>query len=379
MSKGKILALVVVVTMVFAMVSVQGAGGTIKLGTVLPISGAVSAYGTESRDAILMAVEEINAKGGILGKKIEMVVEDDENSPDKTMNALKKLVARDKIVGFIGAMTSKCSLAVTKYSQAKKLIMITPTSTNDAVTDAGDLIFRSCYKDSFQGEVAAQYAYETLKTKKAAILYDITNDYSKGLMTNFTQKIKALGGKVVASETYSAGDKDFNAQLTKIKAVNPEVIFIPDYYNTISLIAKQVRAQGITVPLLGADGWDEITNNAGDEVLNCYYCNHYSPEANDSVIKDFVKKFEAKYKSTPNALAALSYDATYILAEAIQRAKSTDSEKIKAAMMKTNRKFVTGNIRFDAKHNPIKSAVMLKIVKGADGKLSTQYAGTVNP
>jgi branched-chain amino acid transport system substrate-binding protein len=379
MSKGKILTVLAVFVMVSALVSVQGAGGTIKLGTVLPISGPVSAYGTESRDAMLMAVQEINAKGGILGKKVEMLVEDDENSPDKTMNALKKLVARDKIVGFVGAMTSKCSLAVTKYSQAKKIVMITPTSTNDAVTDAGDFIFRSCYKDSFQGEVVAQFAFETLKVKKAAILYDITNDYSKGLTTSFTQKIKTLGGQVVASETYSAGDKDFNAQLTKIKATKPDVIFIPDYYNTISLIAKQVRAQEMTIPMVGADGWDEITNNAGDEVLNCYYCNHYSPEANDPEVKDFVKKFEAKYKATPNALAALSYDATNILAQAIQKAKTTNPEKVKAAMVKTNGKFVTGHIRFDAKRNPIKSAVMLKIVKGANGKLETKYAGTVNP
>jgi branched-chain amino acid transport system substrate-binding protein len=379
MGKGKVLALFAALIMIFALMPVYGAGGTIKLGTVLPISGAVSAYGTESRDAILMAVEEINAKGGVLGKKIQMVVEDDENSPDKTMNALKKIVARDKVIGFIGAMTSKCSLAVTKYAQAKKIIMITPTSTNDAVTDAGDFIFRSCYKDSFQGEVVAQYAFETLKVKRAAILYDITNDYSKGLTTNFSQKLKALGGQVVASETYSAGDKDFNAQLTKMKAAKPEVIFIPDYYNTISLIAKQVRAQGITIPLVGADGWDEITNNAGDEVLNCFYCNHYSPEANDPEVKSFVTKFEAKYKSSPNALAALSYDATYILAEAIQKAGSTNTAKIKAAMMKTNRKYVTGRIKFDANRNPIKSAVMLEIVKGADGKLATKYAGTVNP
>jgi branched-chain amino acid transport system substrate-binding protein len=379
MGKGKILTLLVIFVMVFALMSVHGAGGTIKLGTILPISGAVSAYGTESRDAILMAVEEINAKGGVLGKKIEMMVEDDENSPDKTMNALKKLIARDKIIGFVGAMTSKCSLAITKYDQAKKVVMITPTSTNDAVTDAGDYIFRSCYKDSFQGEVAAQFAFETLKVKKAAILYDITNDYSKGLMTNFFQKFRALGGQVMAAETYSAGDKDFNAQLTKISTAKPEVIFIPDYYNTISLIAKQVRAQGITIPLLGADGWDEITNNAGDEVLNCFYCNHYSPEANDPEVKNFVKKFESKYKSTPNALAALSYDATYILAEAIQKAGSPNPEKIKIAMMKTNRKFVTGRIKFDANRNPIKSAVMLEIVKGTDGKLTTKYAGTVNP
>lgn len=385
MSKGRVLLVVAVFVMVIALMNCYGASKTINLGAIQPISGVVSAYGIQTRDAINMAVDEINAKGGVLGKQIKMIVEDDEASPDKSMNALKKLVAKDKIVGFVGALTSKCSLAITKYAQAKKVIMISPSSTNDTVTDAGDYIFRACYKDSFQGQVVAQFSYETLKAKKAAILYDITNDYSKGLTTNFSDKFKSLGGQIVASESYSAGDKDFNAQLTKIKAAQPEVLLIPDYYNTVSLIAKQVRAQGINIPMVGADGWDEVTNNAGDEILNCYYSNHYHPEANDPDVKNFVKKFGEKYKDAsgkpivPNALAALGYDATYILAEAINKAGSTDPEKIKAAMMETNRKFVTGNIKFDAHRNPVKSAVMLKVVKGADGKLTTQYAGTVNP
>lgn len=384
MRKRKILSLAAVVVMLIAMIAftatVNGAGQTIKIGTILPISGAVSAYGIESRDAMNMAVAEINAKGGVLGKKLELVVEDDENSPDKTMNAMKKLVARDRIVAFVGAMTTKCTLAITKYAQAKKVVMVTPTSTNNTVTDAGDYIFRVCYTDSFQGQVVARYAFETMKAKKAAVLYDNTNDYSIGLTRNFKEKFEKLGGKIVAQESYSSSDKDFNAQLTKIKAAGPEVLFIPDYYNTVSLIAKQVRAQGLNIPMVGADGWDEITNNAGDEVLNCYYANHYFPEANDPKVKNFVKNFKTKYKGvTPNALAALSYDATYIVAEAIQKAGSTASAKIRAALMKTNGKFVTGSIRFDAKRNPIKPAVMLKIVKGADGKLTTQYAGTVNP
>lgn len=379
--KSKVLALTAVCLLIVSMMFTvaQGAGKTIKLGTIQPISGQVSAYGTQTRDAILMAVEEINAKGGVLGRKIEMAVEDDEASPDKAKNAIMKLVARDKVIAVIGALTSKCSLAITKYAQEKKIVMISPTSTNDTVTDAGDYIFRACYNDSFQGEVVAQFSYETLKAKRAAILYDITNDYSKGLTTNFSSKFKALGGQIVASESYSTNDKDFNAQLTKIKATKPDVLFIPDYYSTISLIAKQVRSQGLTIPMVGADGWDEITNNAGDEVLDCYYSNHYSPDANDPEVKAFVKKYEAKYKITPNALAALGYDATYILAQAIQRAKSTDPAKIKVAMMKTNRKYVTGHIKFNSKRNPVKSAVMLKVVKGKDGKLATQYAGTVNP
>ena len=384
MGKKRVLTLVALAAMLIAMiaftVTVNGAAQTIKIGTILPISGAISAYGIESRDAMNMAVAEINAKGGVLGKKLELVVEDDENSPDKTMNAIKKLVSRDRVTAFVGAMTSKCTLAITKYAQAKKLVMVTPTSTNDTVTEAGDYIFRICYTDSFQGQVVAQYAFETLKTKKAAILYDNTNDYSKGLTNNFKEKFEKLGGKIIAQESYSSTDKDFNAQLTKIKAAGPEVLFIPDYYSTVSLIAKQVRAQGLNIPMVGADGWDEITNNAGEEVINSYYSNHYSPEADDPQVKNFVKNFQAKYKGvTPNALAALSYDATYVMADAIKKAGSTDSAKIRAALLKTNGKFVTGSIRFDAKRNPIKSAVMLKIVKGSDGKLTTQYAGTVNP
>lgn len=379
MFKGKFLTLGLVTLMVTALVVGCGQSDTIKLGAIQPISGQISAYGTQTRDAIMMAVEEINANGGVLGKKLEMIVEDDEASPDKTKNAFKKLVAKDKVIGLVGALTSKCSLAITQEAQVKKVVMITPSSTNDTVTDAGDYIFRACYNDSFQGQVCAQFAYETLKGRKAAIIYDVTNDYSKGLTTNFKEKFESLGGTVVVAESYSTGDKDFNAQLTKIKAARPDVLFIPDYYSTVSLIAKQVRNQGLTIPMVGADGWDEITNNAGDEVLDCYYSNHYSPDANDPEVTKFVAKYEEKFKITPNALAALGYDATYILAEAIERAGSTDPEEIKAAMTETDKKFVTGNITFNEMRNPVKSAVMLKIVKGEGGKLVTEYAGTVNP
>lgn len=356
-----------------------GPGKTVKIGTIMPISGQIAAYGIQSRDAIKMAVEELNAKGGLLGKQVELFVEDDENNPEKSMNAFIKLTTKDQVAGLVGALTSKCSLAIAQDAQAQQVVMITPTSTNDTVTDAGDFIFRACYNDSFQGQVCAKFASETLKAKKAAILYDNTNDYSKGLTKNFTAKFKSLGGQIVIAESYSSGDKDFNAQLTKIKAAAPEVLFIPDYYSTVSLIAKQVRSQGLTIPMLGADGWDEITNNAGDEVLGCYYSNHYSPVANDPEVKSFVSKYQKKYKVIPNALAALSYDATLILTDAIKKANSLEPQKIKAAMEETNRKLVTGQITFDQKRNPVKSAVMLKIVKGADGKLTTEYSGTVNP
>ncbi len=251
---------------------------------------------------------------------------------------------------------------------------------NDTVTDAGDFIFRACYNDSFQGVVVAQFAFETLKGKKAAILTDISNDYSVGLTENFKTKFESLGGQIVAAEAYNSGDKDFNAQLTKIKSAGPDVIFLPDYYNTVSLIAKQVRAQGMMVPLLGADGWDEITNNAGDEALNGFYSNHYSPDSDDPAVKKFVAAYKAKYGQDPNALATLGYDTAYLVAEAIKNAgTASDSQKIRDAMAALDMQLVTGRIKFNEKRNPVKSAVIVEVVKAADGKLTTKYAGTVNP
>ncbi len=355
-------------------------GNTIKIGTIQPISGPVSAYGTQSRDAAQMAVDEINAKGGVLGKKLELLVEDDEANPEKTVNAFTKLVTQQKIIGLVGALTSKCSLAITEEAQKRKVVMISPTSTNDTVTDAGDYVFRACYNDSFQGQVVAKFAAEDLSAKKAAIIFDNTNDYSKGLRDNFKKKFEELGGTVASEESYATGDKDFAAQLTKIKGTSPDVLFIPDYYSTVSLIAKQVQNSGLKVIMLGADGWDEIVNNAGDEVVGSYYSNHYSPDADDKEVKEFVAKYSEKFNVQPNALAALAYDATYILANAIEKAGSTDPEKIKAAMKETNGKFVTGNITFDEKRNPVKSAVMVKIEKGTEAnKPTVTYATTVNP
>lgn len=377
----RVLGLLVVVALMVTMFAACGSDSkTIKIGAIQPISGQVSAYGTQSRDAINMAVDEINAKGGVLGKKLEVFVEDDEANPEKTKNAFTKLVTKDKVVGIIGALTSKCSLAITEEAQKRKIIMVSPSSTNDAVTNAGDYIFRACYKDSFQGPVVAQYAVEQLKAKTAAILFDNTNDYSVGMKDNFKAEFEKLGGTVAAIESYATGDKDFNAQLTKVKAANPDVLFIPDYYSTVSLIAKQVKQNGINAPMLGADGWDEIANNAGEEVIGSYYSNHYAADAKDADVERFVADYKAKYNNQiPNALAALAYDATYILVEAIEKAGSTKPEDIKKAMKETNRKFVTGNISFDAHNDPVKSITMVKIVKGANGKPALEFAGLVNP
>ena len=249
----------------------------------------------------------------------------------------------------------------------------------ERVTEAGDLIFRSCFKDSFQGSIVAQFAIETLGAQKAAILYDMNNDYSTGLTKAFQDTFESLGGRMVAIESYAGGDKDFNAQITKIKAAAPDVLFIPDYYNTISLVIKQVRNQGLNVTMLGADGWDELTGQAGDEAIGSYFSNHYSPDADDPDVQEFVRKYRSRYNVTPNALAVLGYDATYILREALARAGTTDPQTVKVALMQTERKLVTGHIKFDEQRNPVKSVTMLKIVKGPDGKLTTEYVGQVNP
>lgn len=360
----------------------ETSGDYIMIGTIQPITGPVSVYGVQTRNAVEMAIEEINTAGGVLGKQLKLVVADDEANPEKTVTAFKRQATQDKIVALVGALTSKCSLAITKEANDRKIIMCSPSSTNDAVTSK-DLkyIFRACYNDSFQGQVVAKFALDNLKGKNAAILYDNTNDYSKGLRDNFKAKFEEMGGTIVAEESYATGDQDFSAQITTIKGKNPDVIFVPDYYSTVSLIAKQVRNQGIDKPMLGADGWDEIANNAGDEVVGCYYSNHYSPDADDAEVKSFVEKYKAKYKGEiPNALAALGYDSTYIIADAIKAAGSTDPDAIADAMMKTNKKFVTGQISFNETHNPVKSAVMVKLEAGAEpNKPKVVYSATVNP
>lgn len=380
MKKKIIISIITLVAVMSSLLTGCGSkgGDTIKIGTILPVSGDIAAYGTQTRDAIQMAIEEINENGGVLGKDLELLTEDDEGNPEKTVNAFKKLVSKDEVDALIGALTSNCSLAINTEAQNEGIVMISPSSTNDTVTLAGEYIFRSCYSDSFQGQVVAKFANETLKASNAAILYDVTNDYSVGLMNQFKAKFESLGGTVVTEESYSKGDKDFKAQLTSIKGKNPDVLFIPDYYATVALIAKQVRNAGIEAPMVGSDGWDSITTQNVNEVEGSYYSNHYSAEVDDEQVKNFVQKYNDKYKVQPNALAALGYDAAYILAEAIERAGSVDSEKIKEEMFKTDYKGVTGQIKFDENGDTIKSAVMEQIVKEGD-TLVTKYAGTVNP
>lgn len=353
----------------------------IKIGTIQPLTGKIAVYGKTVSQAVTLAVDEANAAGGVNGKQIELITEDDAFNPDNTVAAFKKLTTKDKVLAVVGALTSNCTLAITNLAQGAKIPLITPTSTNDKVTDAGDYIFRACYKDSFQGKVVGQFAATDLKAKTAAVLFDKANDYSFGLKSNFEATFTALGGTVVA-ESYTGDTKDFNAQIANIKSAKPDVIFLPDYYNTVALIATQLRAAGLTQPLLGADGWDEAVGTGQSELVGSYYSNHYSPETGSDAIKAFVAAYKAKWNGEePNALSALGYDATKILIQAMidaDKAGKLTSEGIRDAMAAVKGSYVTGDISFE-NGNPIKSAVMVEILKGDDGKLATKYKATVNP
>ena len=351
----------------------------IKIGGIFPLSGAVAVYGVECKNGIDLAIEEINAAGGINGKNVVLISEDDEGNPDKTVNAYQKLTSKDGAKIIIGSLTSGCTQAITNRAQAQKVVQIAPAATAPAITDAGDYIFRACFIDPFQGRVGGKFSAETLNAKTAAILYDTGNDYSVGLTENFEAAFTQAGGKIVAKEAYTTNDKDFNAQLTKIKSANPDVVYLPDYYNVVALIAKQLRAQGIEAPIVGADGWDGILGNSSAEVLNGFYSNHYATDSTDPAVQSFVKKFNDKYSKDPNSFAALGYDSVYILKDAIIKAGSDDATAVKEALKATNGDYVTGHLTFDEKRNPIKSAVMLEIVKDDDGTLKTVYKTTVNP
>lgn len=351
----------------------------IKVGSIGPLSGPVAVYGVECKNGIELAVEEINAAGGVNGKMLKIVAEDDEGNPEKSVSAYKKLTTKDGIKLVIGSLTSGCTQAITQLAQAQKVLQIAPAATAPAITDAGNFIFRTCFIDPFQGTVGGKFSYETLGSRKAAVLYDIGNDYSVGLTDNFVATFESLGGKIVAKESYATGDKDFNAQLTKIKNANPDVVYLPDYYGTVALIAKQLRAQGINTPIVGADGWDGMNNdNAGDEVLNGFYSNHYATDSTEGAVQKFVEAFQAKYNKVPNAFAALGYDSVYMLKDAIAAAGSADSEAVRDALEKTDGDYVTGHLTFDDKRNPIKSAVMLEVIR-KDGALTTAYKTTVQP
>lgn len=377
-SRGVLATLCVMTLGVMSLGGCKAKSDTIKIGGIFPLSGNVAVFGVEARNGIQLAIEEINAAGGAGGKQLELVFQDDEGNPEKSVNAYNKLTAQDKVGIIIGSLTSGCTIAITSKAQQQGVVLVAPAATAEAVTDAGDYIFRACFIDPFQGTVGGIFAANNLGARVAAVLYDNGNDYSVGLRDNFISSFQNRGGQIAADESYTTGDVDFNAQITKIKAANPDIVYLPDYYNTVSLIAKQLRAQGIGVPILGADGWDGLAENAGDEVLNGFYSNHYASDSTDPKVQNFVKAYEAKFGSVPVSFAALGYDSMYLIKDAITNAGSADPAAVRDALKATNGSYLTGNLSFDSKRNPVKSAVILEIVNRG-GRLEPIYRTTVNP
>ena len=371
-------SLAVGVTMIAGLVA--GCGGSpsateskdIKIGGNFELTGGVATFGQSAANGIKLAFKEINAAGGVLGKQLVFVAADNKSEPSESTNATTKLITQDKVVAILGAVASTNTLAAVQVASDNKIPLITPTSTNPKVTvDNGkvrDWVFRSCFIDPFQGTVMASFASKSLKAKTAAILTDNSSDYSKGLTQVFEESFAKAGGKVVSKEAFLQKDQDFKATLTKIKAANPDVIFIPAYYEEVGRIVKQARELGITTPLIGTDGWDspKLVEIAGAQPLeNTYFSNHYSPEDKDPKVVKFVEPYKKEYGQTPDALAALGYDAALMVADAIKRAGAADPAKIKDALAQTkNLQLVSGIITLDAEHNPIKSAAIIEMKDG---------------
>jgi len=355
-----------------------GGGEPILVGSYLSLTGSEADFGISTREGIELAVEEINSKGGINGRKIELRVENNESDQQKAANVVTKLITNDKVVAVVGEIASGLSLAAAPICQSNQIPMVTPSSTNIKVTQVGDFIFRVCFIDPFQGYVIAKFARDHLKANTAAIFVDNGSPYSRDLGAEFKKNFTEMGGRVVAEKTYASADTDFKGQLTSIKTTNPDVIVVPGYYKSVGAIGKQARELGITVPLLGGDGWDsqDIFVTAGDALEGSYFSNHVAMDNPDPTVQSFVEAFKKKYPNRkPGALTALGYDAMLILADAMKRASAIDGPSIRNALAETKDfKGVSGTITIDPDRNARKPAVMLQI-KGREFK----YVTTIEP
>jgi len=357
--------------------STGGSTGTIVVGYYGDLSGRTSSFGQSTKNGAEMAADELNKAGGINGRTIQIVVEDDQGEPNKAATVVTKLINQDKVIALLGEVASSNSLAAAPKAQEAKVPMISPSSTNPAVTQVGDYIFRVCFIDPFQGEVMAKFAANNLKAKRAAILYDFNSDYSRGLYQFFKRSFTAAGGQIVSEQSYTQGDRDFSGQLTAIRAANVDVIYVPGYYGEVGVIANQTKQLGIKAPLLGGDGWDapQLWQLGGAALNGDYISNHYSVDDPSPAIQKFVTDYKGRYKLLPDALAALGYDSMKVLADAIKRAGTTESTKLRDAIAQTQ-KFpgVTGQITIDADRNAVKPAVVLKL---QDSKF--HYETTIYP
>jgi branched-chain amino acid transport system substrate-binding protein len=344
-----------------------GGGDKVKIGVFMSMTGDTANFGISSTNGIKMAADEINKAGGINGKQVELDVQDDRSDPSEAATIVTKFVTQDGVNAILGEVASSRSIAAAPIAQNAKIPMLTPSSTNPEVTKKGDYIFRSCFIDPVQGAAIAQFAAKTLGKKRAGIMVDRKNDYSTGLEKVIAATFTKMGGEMVVTQSYQAGDQDFNAQITSIKGANPDVIFVPGYYGDVALFAKQARDKGVTVPLVGGDGWDakQLYDIGGKALNGSYFTNHYSPYDTDPAVVKFVGDYKALYGAIPDALAATAYDAARIMFDAIKRANSLDGKAIRDALAAT-KDFpgVTGVVTFNADRDAVKPIVMIEIKDG---------------
>ena len=350
----------------------------VPIGLIFPLSGRVAHFGNESRDGALLAIEEINAAGGLLGRQLRAISEDDEGIAERTINAFTRLTTRDNVRFVVGSSTSGATLGITNLAQQRGVLLISPSATNIAVTNAGDYIFRACFIDPFQGVVGAQFAFNYLGARRAAVLYDAATDYNTGLAEAFRANFQRLGGQIVSYEAYQQGDVDFNAQITRIRTANPDVVYLPNYYQDLSLQVRQLRAQGVNTPLVGGDGWDGLIDHIGDEALNSFWSAGFAADTTERRGVTFVRAFQARFNRPATQFAALGYDAMMLVADAIRSANSFDPSLVKVALANSDGYHVTGRIRFDQNRNPIKSAAIMEIVR-RDGRLVNVFKTSVDP
>ena len=350
---------------------------SIEIGFFGALTGPQATFALSGRNGAKLAIEEINRSGGVLGKKLELLIEDDRNEPSEAASAVSKLITQNHVVALIGENASSRSLAAAPIAQSYQVPMVSPSSTNVEVTKKGDYIFRVCFIDPNQGKALALFARQTLHAQTAATLIDAKSDYSVGLAQAFRTEFTAQGGTIIAELKYAEGDSDFHAQLTAIQAKRPDVLFVPGYYTDAGLIARQARGLGIQATLLGADGWDspKLVEIGGAAVDGAYFSNHYSVDDPSPAVRTFVDAFQKAYGAEPDSIAALSYDAARLVADAICRAGSTEGKRVRDALAST-KDFpgVTGSITMDASRNPVKLPVILKIERGRP-----KFAAAIRP
>ena len=349
------------------LVTIQEAQADLKIGAVTCLTGALSTFGVSSVQGLHLAVDQMNASGGVLGRPIDLVVEDNGSKAGESATITRKFISQDKVAAILGDLTSSATMEAAPLAQAAKIPMLTPSATNVAITKIGDYIFRSCFIDPFTGRIMAKFSLDTLHATRAMVMTDVKQDYSVGLADAIRQYFVDNGRGTLSALSYSSGDTNFRTQLTAVRMARPDVVFLPGYYTEVGLILRQARQLGITCPFVGGEGWDSpaLIQVAGKSADGNFYTNHFSAADPDPGVQKFVQAYRARFGSVPDALAALWYDGARLLTQAVQRAGSTDPVKIRDALA-TTRDFhgVTGRISIDQNRNAAKPGVIVKIVAG---------------